>query len=131
MSDDSRIQQLVEETLDSGRAAEDVCAEFAGLLFEVRERLRQCEVLEAQIEAMFPPSSEGMAARRRRLISSEDSLPQIPGYQVQAIFGRGGLGVVYQAKDLNLHRHVALKMLLSGTYADPHQLAHLTPAPEA
>src|SRR6476646_4533297 len=123
MSDESRIQQLVEETLGSGQAPEEVCAEFPQFLPEVRERLRECEALEAQIQAMFPPSSEGMGARRRRLIAPDDSLPQIPGYMVESILGRGGVGVVYQAKQLKLNRYVALKMLLAGTYADPHELA--------
>jgi serine/threonine-protein kinase len=131
MSDESRVQQLVEETLDSERAPEEVCAEFPELLLEVRERVRQCQAMEAQIEAMFPPSSEGMAARRRRLISLDDSLPEIPGYLVEAVLGRGGVGVVYQAKQLKLNRYVALKMLLSGTYADPHELARFTREAEA
>src|SRR4051812_23121150 len=94
-------------------------AEFPEFLLEVRERLRKCEGLEAQIEAMFPPSSEGMAARPRHLIPG-DSPPEIPGYQVEAVLGRGGAGVVYHAKHLKLNRYVALKMLHSGTYADPH-----------
>ena len=132
MSDDeSRIQQLLEETLESGRAPEDVCAECPELLWHVRERLRQCEAVEAQIDAMFPTSGAGMAARRRRLLSTEDSLPQIPGYQVEAVLGRGGVGVVYRAKHLKLNRYVALKMLLSGAYADPHELARFTREAEA
>jgi eukaryotic-like serine/threonine-protein kinase len=131
MSDETRIQQLIEETLESGRAPEHVCADFPELLGRVLEGLRQCQAVEAQIDAMFPRSSEGMAARRRRLISAGDSLPQIPGYKVEAVLGRGGVGVVYQAKHLKLNRYVALKMLLSGAYADPHELARFTREAEA
>ncbi|SEE66789.1 serine/threonine protein kinase [Streptomyces sp. 2231.1] len=36
---------------------------------------------------------------------------QIAGYQVEREIGRGGVGVVYLAKDLWLGRHVALKVL--------------------
>jgi serine/threonine-protein kinase len=131
MSDETRIQQLLEETLESGRAPEEVCADFPELLWRVLEGLRQCQVVEAQIDAMFPRSSEGMAARRRRLISAGDSVPQIPGYDVGAVLGRGGVGVVYRAKHLKLNRYVALKMLLSGTYADPHELARFAREAEA
>lgn len=125
MFDEPRVQQLLEETLESGRPPEEVCAQFPQLLWQVMERLRRCQSMEAQIDVMFPPSGEGMIARRRRLLFT-DVLPQIPGYQVETILGRGGVGVVYRAKHLKLNRYVALKMLLAGAYADPHELARFT-----
>src|SRR4051812_30706468 len=131
MSDESRIQQLLEEILESGRAPDEVCAESPELLWRVMEGLRQCHAVEAQIDAMFPPSSEGIAARRRRLISGDETLPQITGYEVEAVLGRGGVGVVFRAKHLKLNRYVALKMLLSGAYADPHELARFRREAEA
>ncbi|MCJ0875431.1 serine/threonine-protein kinase [Streptomyces sp. AP-93] len=36
---------------------------------------------------------------------------QIAGYQIERIIGRGGMAVVYQAKDLRLDRTVALKLI--------------------
>jgi hypothetical protein len=59
MSDESRIQQLLEEILESGRAPKEVCAEFPQLLWQVRERLRECQAVEAQIDAMFPRRARG------------------------------------------------------------------------
>src|SRR5689334_2640274 len=114
MSDESRIQQLLEQVLESGRQPEEVCAQFPQLLWEGRERVRECQAVEGQMGAMFRPYSEGIAVRRRRLISPDSPLPQIPGYLVEAILGRGGVGAVYRAKPLKLNRYVALKMLLSG-----------------
>ena len=131
MSDESRTRQLVEEALDSNRTPEEVCAQCPELLWQVRERLRRCQTVEAQINAMFPPSKPAAAARRGRLPSGGDPLPRIPGYEMEAVLGRGGVGVVYKARHLKLNRHIALKMLLSGAYADPHELARFTREAEA
>ena len=47
----------------------------------------------------------------------------MPGYEIEGELGRGGMGVVYRAKQLGLNRVVALKMLPGGEYADPQELA--------
>ncbi len=54
---------------------------------------------------------------------SFEDLPAPPGYQILAEMGRGGMGVVYRAKNLADGRPVALKLIRNGILAGPQQRA--------
>src|SRR5262249_29797776 len=115
MPDDPRVQQLLVDLLDTGATPEEVCASCAELLPVVRGRWRQMCAARDELDAMFPPISEEGAGGPET--ADNPSFPVIPGYEIEAVLGVGGMGVVFRARHLRLNRRVALKMTLAGAYA--------------
>jgi tetratricopeptide (TPR) repeat protein/tRNA A-37 threonylcarbamoyl transferase component Bud32 len=133
VAEESRVERLLEELQDSGSTPEEVCGDCPELLPEVRRRWEQMCAVEAKLDALFPtpgiePNRDARTSAMRRAAAE---LPRIPGYAVEALLGRGGMGIVYKARHLRLKRSVALKMLITGAYAGPRERARFQREAEA
>ncbi len=125
MTDDPRVQQLLDELIGSHTTPEAVCKSCPELLPVVRKKWLRVRRLSADLDAVFPPGDDAAPSLQ------ETALPQVPGYEVEAVLGRGGMGIVFRAKHLRLNRLVALKMLLAGAYAAPYERARFQREAEA
>jgi serine/threonine-protein kinase len=126
MNDDPRVQQLLDELLDSQATPEEVCESCPELLPTVSNEWRQMRRVLADLDALFPPADEPTPQP-----SEVIALPRIPGYEVEAVLGRGGMGIVFRARHLRLNRSVALKMALAGAYAGPRERSRFQQEAEA
>jgi tRNA A-37 threonylcarbamoyl transferase component Bud32 len=87
------------------------------------EIVRQFEVDEALDAADPAQETHHATATGGAGATTSPTWLSVPGYRIQGILGRGGMGIVYQAVQQSLNRLVALKMLAAIDTGSARELA--------
>jgi hypothetical protein len=98
-----RLQAGEAPRLDEYRARFPQHAEALALQFDLQRCL---ETMPAATQAPRGPAAD-----------VGPQVPRLPGYEILGEISRGGMGIVYRARQLSLNRTVAVKMLLAGQAA--------------
>jgi len=94
------------------RTPEELCRDTPHLLAILRRKIEALSAFDS-----FVQSTRGESTHPGAFEPPTNRLPSVAGYELFDELGRGGMGVVYRARQIALNRIVAIKMILGGDFA--------------
>jgi len=132
-ADDDAVLELIlaEMSVRDERGESFLISEWDARLVSLLPNADRREAIRRVLSSEMETLSEAQRGADPASPAPRSHLARIGKYQLLEEIGRGGMGVVYKARQLNPNRIVALKMILTGEHAGPRERTRLRNEAEA